>query len=447
VNRSLSDYFPFGKAPTVLLAVTLVAGAYLGLNPIHDSEATLRLWTFARQHCQAYVDATPAFEAAHPGTKLEIQLVHGDAVSRRLRAAFWADLDVPDLVEVPIDRAASFFRGPVEDVGFMDLQPYLQASGFGDRIVQTRLAPYTSRGRVFGIPHDVHPVMLAYRRDIFEAEGIDPAHLQTWDDFVRVARRITVPGERYMIELNDAKADEYNVFLYQAGGGLFDADGNLTMDSEIALETLIWFTPLAAGPERIGSSLGSTKIFTQAIETGYFVTLLCPDWRTRLIEIDVPRMRGKMALMPLPAFEPGGCRTSVRGGTMLGITTATPDKDLAWAVAAHMYLDSEELAARFRETNILPPLKDAWVLPAFLEPRPYWSNQPLGKLYADVAEEVPAWYTSPFSEKAIEKMGQVVAACAAYYREHGDDGFRDFARQRLHAAASQVRHHVERNPF
>ena len=132
---------------------------------------------------------------------------------------------------------------------------------------------------------------------------------------------------------------------------------------------------------------------------------------------------------------------------MLGITQATPDKDLAWEVAVHMYLDKNELASRFAETNILPPLKDAWVLPAFFEPRPYWSGQALGRLYAEVAEDVPPQYSSPFHEKASDKLGQVVAACSAYYREHGDEGFRSFARKRLTAAADEVRKHIRRNPY
>ena len=132
---------------------------------------------------------------------------------------------------------------------------------------------------------------------------------------------------------------------------------------------------------------------------------------------------------------------------MLGITRATADKDLAWELAQHMYLDKNELAARFRETNILPPLKDAWTLPAFLEPRPYWSDQAIGALYADAAQDVPRQYSSPFAEKAEEKMGQVVSACSAYYRANGDDGFETFARKRLRAAAEEVRKLIARNPF
>ena len=147
MNRSLSEYLPFGKAPTVILAVTILAAAYLAVNPVPEPDSTLRLWTFARNHYLAYLQGTPSFEAAHPGTRLEIQLVHGDAVSRRLRAAFWADLDVPDLVEVGIDRAASFFRGPVDDVGFIDLTPRvvfplteLGARQFSDAVSQAPVA-------------------------------------------------------------------------------------------------------------------------------------------------------------------------------------------------------------------------------------------------------------------------------------------------------------------
>ena len=111
MNRLLSVELPFGKAPALLIFVTALTGLYLLFHPVETSQATLRLWTFASNHAVPYQKAIPSFEAAHPGTQLEVQLVHGDAVNSRLRAAFWADLDVPDLVEVEISRAGSFFRG------------------------------------------------------------------------------------------------------------------------------------------------------------------------------------------------------------------------------------------------------------------------------------------------------------------------------------------------
>ena len=132
---------------------------------------------------------------------------------------------------------------------------------------------------------------------------------------------------------------------------------------------------------------------------------------------------------------------------MLGITKSCPDPELAWQVAEHMYFNKAELAERFRETNILPPLKDAWEHPAFDEPRAYWSGQKLGRIYADLADDVPPQYASPFIETAKSKMAGVISSCAAYYRENGQQGFEEFARARLRAAAQEVRRYIQRNPY
>ena len=208
-----------------------------------------------------------------------------------------------------------------------------------------------------------------------------------------------------------------------------------------------WYVPLVAGPGRIGNDIGGREIFTRAVEKGYLLSFVCPDWRSKGTETHVASMAGKMALMPLPAFEPGGRRTSTWGGTMLGITKKCQDKKLAFELARHLYLNPGDLAERFRDLNILPPLKDAWRLPAFHEPRPYWSNQPIGKLYAELAEQVPPQYTSPFIGLAKNKMGEVVSACAVYYNARGEEGFDAYVEARLKQAADYVRQQMRRNPF
>jgi len=441
------DAFPFGKAPFVILVGAVVSAGWLLAHPVTKTEATLRVWTFATTHAEAYRKALPAFEAARPGVKVDLQLVHWEAVTSRLRAAFWTDLDVPDLVEVEISAAGSFFRGPPEEIGFEDLTPRLASSGLLDRLVRARLAPYTCRGRIYGLPHDVHPVMLAYRRDIFEAEGVDASALVTWDDFVRAGRRLTRLGERYMIQLSDAGSHNLEALLFQRGGGYFDAEGRVTMDDEIALETLLWYIPLVAGPDRIASDPGGGQGFAQAFEDGYILSTICPDWRSKGIENDVPRLAGKLALMPLPAARPLGRRTTTWGGTMVGITKKCAHKDLAWELACHLYLNPDDLAERFREMNILPPLRDAWGLEAFREPRSYWSGQRIGELYAALGDDVPPQYTSPYINLAKSKLGSVVAACAAHYNRHGADGFVEFARARLRQAGDELRKYMKRNPF
>lgn len=442
------EWFPFGVAPFFILLVTLAAGGWLWFNPVPRSDADLRMWIFAMQHLDAYRQGMPAFEASHPGKTVDLQLVHNTAVTSRLRAAFMANLNVPDVVEVEVSSSGSFFRGPVEQVGFRDLRPFLEQSGLMDRIVASRLATYTNRGRIFGLPHDVHPVMLAYRKDLFDELGLRAEDLDTWDKFIAAGRRVTQAGRRYMMQLSDTDASSLEVFLFQRGGDYFDAQGKLIMDDDTALRTLLWFVPVVAGEHRIADDPGSFgQQFFKAVDDGYVLSFICPDWRTRLLEMNLPGLSGKMALMPMPAFEPGGRRTSTWGGTMLGITRQCRQPELAWDLARQMYFDVEALGRLFRETNILPPYKDAWKEPAFDEVRPYWSGQRLGREYIQLAEQVPVQHGGPFLEMAKGKMGEVISACTAYYRSHGEAGFEAFTRRRLKDAADYVRLQMERNPF
>ncbi len=440
-------YFPFGKAAFAMLLLALFSGGWLALHPPPHKKSTLTMWTFARNHYLSYQKAVADFEATHPGVTVNVELVSNNALAARLQSAFQADLDVPDICEIEISSAGTFFRGPVNHIGFADLTDRIHQSGLWDEMVQSRFAPYTTRGRIFGLPHDVHPVQLAYRRDLFEQLGIDANKLQTWDDFIAAGRKITVPGSCYMAEFSDSDTNALELALFQRGGGYFDPEGNCILDSETAVQTLLWYVPLVSGPKRIGNSLGGGQLLTRSMEEGYILCYLAPDWRTFYFQKDTPRVGGKMALMPLPAVMPGGRRTSTWGGTMLGITKRCAHFDLAWEFAKTLYTDKPKLAERFADSNILPAMKAAWNQEAFHRPNPYFSNQPLGDLYARLAPDTPAQYSSPFVETAKSKFGESLVACCQYYEANGASGFEPFVRQRLKQSADQVRALSARNPY
>ena len=439
--------FPYGKAALSILLIALCAGMYLALHPVPQPKATLTLWVTASFHYDAYRKALPAFEKAHPGVTVDVQLVAFDGLESRLQSAFWADLGVPDMVEAEISAAGTLFRGRLDHVGLVDLTERIHQSGLYDRMIPSRFTPYMSRGRIFGLPNDLCPVMMAYRRDLIEKEGIDVSQLKTWDDFIRVGRKITIPNKRYMIELNDSGAENLETCLFQRGGGYFDANGKCALDDETTIQTMLWYVPLVAGPHKIGASLGGGSITTRAVEDGYQLFFLCPDWRTKYFETDIPRVAGKMALMPLPLVTPGGCPTSTYGGTMMGIAKRSPHPDLAWELTQYLYLNKTILREMFRDTNTLPVFPEAWRDPIFAEPRPYWSGQPIGAMYAKISPFVPPQYASPLIVSAKAKLSEALVACVGRYRAQGDAGFERFVRARLKESADDVRKMIRRNPF
>ncbi len=455
LQTTIDSALPLGLAPAVLLLLAVLSGIAVAGYSIYDRfgggrPADLTLWTTAKEHAKTYEAALPNWNKAHPDATLAIKLVSGEAVNNRLRAAFWSNSAVPDLVEVEISSAGSFFRGPVDSVGFIDLKPWLEETGLIHGIVKTRLAPYTNRGRIFGLPHDVHPVGLAYNAQAFAELGIDPDELTTWEKFAEVGRRITRRGgddPRYMISLSINGPGDFEVLMFQNGGGYFDADGNVIFDSPETLEVLLWYIPQVAGPERIAVEAGGGPSLAQNLGKARVLSMLAPDWRSRIISEDVPEMSGKMRLMPLPAFKPGGRRTSTRGGTMIGITRACEMPDAAKDAIRFLYGDKTELAQRFRSSNILPPFKELWTDPVFDEPREYYGGQRIGTFYISLAEEVPPQYGSPFIQLAKAKVGGVIAACVDQYNPDDPEAFAAFAEARLHLAADQVREQITRNPF
>jgi arabinosaccharide transport system substrate-binding protein len=397
-----------------------------------------------------YRDAVPKFEQEH-GVTVEVQQVDWQSLEARLQAAIVANTEVPDLAEISEGTLGFFTRGPAEDFGFMDLTDLIQRDGLDQRVLEARFAPWTTRGRIYALPHDVHPVMLAYRRDLIEELGIDVSTLTTWDDFVAMGRRITkdLDGDgtidRFALDLPKTGQWGLLVMLRQRGIDLFDAQGKVAFNTPEAVDTLLWYVHETRSPERISYDATWGQAFTKALSDGLVLFVITPDWRSGQFEMDAPRLAGKMALMPLPAWEKGGRRTSTQGMTGLAISKTTKNPELAWELAKYLYYNKDDLGARFAASNIIPPLKDAWDLPELHAPNPFYSNQALGHEYAKLAPQVPPVFASPIYKSGMSKLDEAVTRSGIYYDANGDKGLREKVQSELDRAEKYLTAWAERH--
>jgi len=446
--------FPFGKAPLCILALALVMGVVLAVaqTPGGGRPPDLVFAISSRNHYDAYIHAIPEFEKER-GVKVQTQLINARALQSRLRSALMVGADVPDLVELLNGSMGFFAKGPLEDVGFADLTDTIRAEGLDKAMVESRFSLWESRGHVFALPHDVHPVALAYRRDLIEALGIDANALETWDDFVAMGRKMTADlnrdgiYDRYALDLPTNGGYGLQVLILQRGGEYFTADGAVAFDSDLVADTICWYLDKVYGPNPIATSGGSGQALYKAIQDGLILFHFCPDWRTKTFETDMPSLAGKMALMPLPAWEKGGRRTSTWGGTGLAIAKRCKDFDLAWDFARFLYLRKDIVGKRFASLNILPPLKEAWTMPEIRAPRPYYSNQPIGELFAALGPQTPPDYVSAFTILARAKVDEAMANAVVYYKAHGEAGLREYVKKDLRRCADYVRTIIARNRF
>lgn len=448
--------FALGKAAAAMLVVTVLSGVALLAMPRQRAaeKPDLVLAAFAAEHVTAYRSVLAKFERENH-CNVQLQLVDQRALQDRLQSSLEVGADVPDMVELLYGTFGIFTMGRVEDVKLIDLTPRINAEKLTDRVVANRFPRWSSRGHVFALPHDVHPVMLVYRRDLCEQLGIDVSQLTTWDKFVAVGKTLKdkkLPGDapqrRYMIDLDYAGNDTLKLLLFQRGGGMFDAKGRVIFDSPEAVDTVCWYVKQTHGENPVGYGCGAGSNFSRAMMDGLCLFYLCPDWRAKQIMNDVPGLSGKLAVMPLPAWREGGPRTSTWGGTGLAITKQCRNPELAWKLAVYLYYDAGQVGPRFAETFILPPLRDAWQDPAIRDtPVPFYSGQKIGAEFAALADDVPRDFDTAYGSQANGKLSEAYTNAADYYDRRGEIGLREFTAAELKRCADQVRRLMARNVF
>ena len=412
------DGLPLGKAQLVMLLLFLISAVLMGFGGEEEGQR-LTYWCFARTHYDDYMVAKERFEAEHPGWTVDIKLVDGASLLNRLTAAFVRGSGAPDAAEIEITGIGRFFKGEPEDVPFEDLEELgarYGDAGWTERIVEARFAPWSYKGHVFGVPQDLHPVVMVYRQDLFAELGYSdlPGVVETWDDFLQVAKKVSRPKEvdpehpRYAIGLHIKDFWEFWQMLLQRGGGIYDEERNVVIDSPEAVEVLTLYRDLFV-EHNVAWPIRDLPSFWAAVKRDEVMAFTAADWFVGFLRNNVPEQTGKWRAMPMPAWYPGGRRVSTHGGTTTIIPRQGKNKKIAWEFTRFLYLSREESVVRALKTRVMPAMHEAYADGRLLDDRfDYLGGQRLGRLLAGLRNDIPRVYLhSSWTEASVQMRDAV----------------------------------------
>jgi lactose/L-arabinose transport system substrate-binding protein len=379
---------------------------------------------------------------------------------------------LPDLCEIEIGSVGRYFRPGVDQVGFVPLNDFLERDHLIDKIVPSRFAPWSKRDPrtgqlvIFGIPHDVHPVTLTYRKDLFDQAGIDPSTATTWPEFQDLCLKYMVyqkshgHGDRAAMEIPSSNPDMLVNMLRQRHVNLVDAANHQHFDDPLVADTLAFYATLVAGPRRIGADARpGTAGFVFDLAEGSVAAAITSDWRIAdIAKYALPELDGKLRMMPLPRFDPArDAPTSSWGGTMIGIPRrqhgpatdpqATQRENAAWQLLKYLYFSPQGLDAQRQVTGILPAIRSDWAAkPTDTDPIVrLFGGQPIRKLYIKLADQIPEQYVTPYSATAQGELAYVLTRAVAHERDKGDTGLRDACSQLLAQWADILKTQIQFN--
>lgn len=462
--------FHLGKPILVMIVVAAISGTLIALRAGLGERPDLVVWVFADIHANAYRgegnETGPTLIdqfTQKTGKTVRVDIIAFRAENVRLVQMFMSDMggpEVPDLAEVEIGAMGKYFRPPLNEVGFLPLNEYLKRDGWDKRIVKSRLATWSKGDTIFGIPHDVHPVTLTYREDLFHEAGIDlpassnPAGL-TWEEFIQKCLafqkywRSKGVNNRFALELPQSNAQFLQILILQRHINVVDRFGKVHLNDPKVAHTLATYARMLAGDDRIASEASTgDAAYAQDFNSGAIACFFTPDWRVSSARRHAPSLAGKVKMMPLPIFEPGDARTATYGGTMLGIPKRCKDPEAAWKLAQHLYLSKEGVAALRKYTDILPPVMELWDDPHYHQPDPYYGGQKIGEMFVDLADEIPERHVTPATLIAEQTLAYLLSARAVpYAKEKGFNGLVEACQTWLDDGAKDLVKRIEQGSF
>lgn len=142
--------------------------------------------------------------------------------------------------DIALLTSADVWTAVDEDI-IIPLKPFIdgEGPGFLDNYFQGFLEDARVAGEYYAIPFQKSTPIFYYNKDMLRSAGLDPNKgPQTWVELREMARKLTIPGVRYGVEI---PIDQWlmGIFIMQNGGQINNLEGNATyLDSPEAIEAM-----------------------------------------------------------------------------------------------------------------------------------------------------------------------------------------------------------------
>lgn len=208
------------------------------------------------------------------GITVELEMAPYDDVIQKETLAFESGSGAYDIVAAPYQ----FLGNMVENEYIQPIEPFMTDESLAvidgydesDLIKGMWDASGNWEGTLYGVPANSCIMYFAYRQDLFENEdekasfkekyGYDLAVPTDWDTYMDIAEFFTRPsgaalagetlnkdfyGVSMMGKRHNAVTCEWMNYMWSFGGGIFDEEGNIAVNSDQSVEALQYFLDLS----------------------------------------------------------------------------------------------------------------------------------------------------------------------------------------------------------
>ena len=347
-----------------------------------ETEITIWAWNVA---AKALVESAKSFNQKYPKIKVNVQ-EYGLAqnVYERYSVILSSGVGVPDIIQIESDYVQTFAETYPQY--FFDMNGYIDIEG---KVDPSKISTsYDSEGKLVSIPWDSGPVVMFYREDLFNQAGIDINSIITFEDYILAGKKLKERFPNITMTGLPFTQDEnlFRCLLVANKSYYLNNKGEITVASSKAIETLQMIKRLI--DEGVAKNTINWDGGIVANKNGELASWIMGGWWGGTIKDQMPEMKGKWKIAPIPAF-PDGARASSSGGAGLSITASEPIKQAAaleFIKESLMNVDNQLMM--YEKYSLFPSYLPTYDDERFLKSDDYFGDD-FNKILADVTKEIP----------------------------------------------------------
>ncbi|MFD8531138.1 ABC transporter substrate-binding protein [Streptosporangium canum] len=356
-------------------------GPKIAQSPAGKISGEIKIWSWDVA-AKALQRMAPAFEKANPGVRVQVVDIGYDNAYDKITVGLKSGAGLPDVITLEDTQIPGYAEN--FPAGLVDLSGV--AGKYKPDFDPAKWAAASSGKGLFALPWDSAPVGLFYRRDYFKQAGVVPESILTWDDAVKAGEKIKQATGKRLFVSDLTRPDGFTTLLQQLGQGYFK-DGKVAVNSPEAVRALTLLKTLK-DKDLLQNEKGWDGRIT-ATKQGKAAVQPTAAWWSGTLTGEMAELSGKFGVIPLPAFDADGSRTSANGGSALAITSQTRNQDAAWAFVEWLLANKDNQVSMMRTEALFPAYLPALTDPLFDEPQPYFGGQKINRIFADQVRNIP----------------------------------------------------------
>lgn len=351
-----------------------------------DGKTVVTYWTFTQIHTKYWKDAAKLWNKEHPKKQIELKttVLPFANENEKLTTALQGGTGAPDMVDVELGQAAIQLKSKTP--------PYLplnkELAPYKNKLIQSRLDNYKKDGKYYGLDYHVGTYVTYYNTDLLKKAGVNYKNIKTWKQYTEAGKQVKDKTGKYMTWYSPNANFQWYAQISQQHADLFNkSKTEPDVNNAAAVRSLQmgqdWIYKDKIARKSPGGNIDNDQAYAQ-FNKGNVASVTMPAWYMSRMVSFMPKLKGKIAIAPMPVFNNTDRRSADGGGTATMVTNQTP-KSAQKLVKEFVVFGKANKTMAGKQWSLLgfdPIRKDVWTSPVVKEDNQY--TEYFGKNIFDV---------------------------------------------------------------